>query len=196
MHFSNISTAHALRQIAKAKKLGLNVTCDVAAHNLIFDDALLSDFDTNYKVNPPLRNKRDINALEKGIFSGDIDVIVSSHSPQDQESKKLEFDHAEFGMIGLQTFFPIVMRKLNRMDISILLEKFTINPRKILNLPLPVFEEDEKADLTIFDPEMEWSYTMDTNYSKSSNSPLLGQKLKGGVIGVVNNGKSFFNTFS
>ena len=196
IHFSNISTAQALRQIAKAKKLGLNVTCDVAAHNLIFDDTLLSEYDTNYKVNPPLRSKKDINALKKGIFSNDIDVIVSSHSPQDQESKKLEFDHADFGMIGLQTFFPFVIRKLNGTDISELLEKFTINPRNILNLPLPVLEEGEKADLTIFDPEMEWYYTMETSYSKSSNSPLLGQKLMGGVIGVVNNGKSFFNTFS
>ncbi|MCL4161252.1 UNVERIFIED_CONTAM: hypothetical protein GTU68_031419, partial [Idotea baltica] len=108
IHFSNVSTAHALRQIAKAKKKGLNVTCDVAAHNLIFDDSVLSDYDTNYKVNPPLRNKRDLKALERGLNSMNIDVIVTAHSPQDEESKKLEFDHADFGMLGLQTFFPTV----------------------------------------------------------------------------------------
>ena len=196
IHFSNISTAYAIQQIAKAKKNGLNVTCDVAAHNLIFDDTLLSDYDTNYKVNPPLRGKRDVKALEKGITGSDIDVIVSSHTPQDEESKKLEFDHADFGMLGLQTFFPIIVKKLNGNDISDLLEKFTVNPRVILNLPVPTIIEGKKADLTIFDPDLEWTYNSDTNYSKSVNSPWLGQTLKGAVLGVLNNGRSFFNTFT
>lgn len=196
IHFSNISTAHALKQIVKAKKNGLNVTCDVAAHNLLFDDTLLSDFDTNYKVNPPLRSKRDILALEKGIANNDVDVIVSAHSPQDEESKKLEFDHADFGMLGLQTFFPILVKKLNGGDMLPLLEKFTINPRAILNLPIPTIKEGEKADLTIFDPSLKWAYNEKSNYSKSANSPLLGQTLEGAALGVVNNGRSFFNPFS
>ncbi len=196
IHFSNISTAHALKHVVKAKKDGLNVTCDVAAHNLIFDDTLLSDYDTNYKVNPPLRSKRDISALVKGVVSGDVDVIVSSHTPQDEESKKLEFDHADFGMLGLQTFLPIVAQKLISGDISTLLEKFTVNPRTILNLEVPKIEEGEKADLTVFDPDLNWMYNAKSNYSKSSNSPLLDQNLTGAVVGVVNNGKSFFNTFS
>lgn len=195
IHFSNISTAHALRQIAKAKKKGLNVTCDVAAHNLIFDDSVLSDYDTNYKVNPPLRNKRDVAALEKGLNSMNIDVIVTAHSPQDEESKKLEFDHADFGMLGLQTFFPTVLQKLNGMDISTLVEKFTTNPRKILKFPIPKIAEGEHADLTIFDPDVSWKYDAKSNYSKSSNSPMLGQTLTGKVLGVVNNGKSHFNSF-
>ena len=196
IHFSNISTSHSVKQIIRAKKLGLNVTCDVAAHNLLFDDTLLSDYDTNYKVNPPLRNKRDIRALEKGIATSDIDVIVSSHSPQDEESKKLEFDMAEFGMLGLQTFLPIIVKKLNGMEMYSLVEKFTVNPRTILKLPVPVIKENEKANITIFDPDMEWLYDAKSNYSKSSNSPLLGQKLKGKVLGVVNNGKSLINNFA
>ena len=196
IHFSNISTGHALKQIVRAKKLGFNVTCDVAAHNLLFDDTLLSQYDTNYKVNPPLRNKRELKMLEKGLAGSEIDVIVSSHSPQDEESKKLEFDMAEFGMLGLQTFFPIILQKLNGNDLSGLLEKFTVNPRKILKLPIPIIKEGEKAEITIFDPDMEWLYNAETNYSKSSNSPMLGKTLKGGVIGVLNNGMSIFNNFS
>lgn len=194
IHFSNISTANAVKQIAGAKKSGLNVTCDVAIHNLLFDDTMLSDYDTNYKVNPPLRGKKDIAALEKGIISGDIDVIVSSHTPQDEESKKLEFDHADFGMLGLQTFFPIIVLKLNGNDISGLVEKFTAAPRMLLNLELPKIEEGAIADLTIFDPDVDWVYDSKSNYSKSTNSPFLGQTLKGKVLGVVNGRKSFFNS--
>lgn len=195
IHFSNVSTAYALKLIAKAKKDGLKVTCDVAAHNLLFDDTLLSDYDTNYKVNPPLRSKRDISALVKGVASGDVDVIVSSHTPQDEESKKLEFDHADFGMLGLQTFFSMVVQKMDGNDISGLLEKFTVNPRTLLNLPIPKIEVGEKADLTIFDPDLDWAYNAESNYSKSTNSPLMDQNLKGAVLGVVNNGRSFFNVF-
>jgi len=195
LHFSNVSTEPAIRQIVKAKKEGLQVTCDVAVYNLLFEDEALSDYDTNYKVNPPLRSRRDIKALEKAIASNEIDVIVSSHTPQDEESKKLEFDHADFGMLGLQTFFPIILKKVNGNDLTSLVEKFTVNPRKILKFPVPSINQGERADLTIFDPDMEWTYNENTNYSKSVNSPLLGQTLKGCVIGVINNGRSFFNSF-
>jgi len=195
IHFANVSTAHAIKQIAKAKKNGMNVTCDVAVYNLLFDDTLLRDYDTNYKVNPPLRSKKDIKILEKAVLSGDVDVIVSSHTPQDEESKKLEFDHAEFGMLGLQTFFPMVLKAFNSNDLPSLLDKFTVNPRLVLGLEIPEIKEGEKADLTIFDTEMEWLYQPESNYSKSVNSPLLNKVLKGGVVGAVNNGRSFFNDF-
>jgi dihydroorotase len=192
VHFSNISTAAALKQIARAKRMGLNVTCDIAAYNLVFNDTLLMDYDTNYKVNPPLRSKRDIRALLKGVEEGDVDVIVTSHSPQDEESKKLEFDMADFGMLGLQTFLPMIL-KAREGKIEDILDRFTVNPRTILGIDVPQIKEGEKADLTIFDPEMEWTYSADTNLSKSVNSPWLGKKLKGAVIGVINNGRSFFN---
>ncbi len=195
IHFSNLSTAYALKQVANAKKEGLKVTCDVAIQNLSFDDSLIGDYDTNYKVNPPLRNINDIHALTKGISTDSIDVIVSSHTPQDTESKKLEFNHAEFGMLGLQTFFPMIIKKQGGNDINELIKKFTANPRTILNLPIPTINVGEKAELTIFDPDKEWNYNAKSNYSKSSNSPLLDSTLKGSVLGIVNNGKSFFNTY-
>ncbi len=194
MHFSNISTALALKQIAQAKKEGLDVTCDVAAYNLLFEDTAVMDYDTNYKVNPPLRDKKDIRALVKGINSTDVDAIVSSHTPQDEESKKLEFDLADFGMLGLQTFLPMVLNVAGK-DIETILDKFTTNPRKILRIPVPEIKEGEKAELTIFNPEKEWLYNEETNFSKSVNSPWLGKKLKGTVVGVISNGKSFFNDF-
>jgi len=195
LHFANISTEHSIKQIALAKKNGLNVTCDVAAHNLLFEDTVLADYDTNYKVNPPLRNKRDIKALEKAITGNDIDIIVSSHTPKDEESKKLEFDHADFGMLGLQTFLPFVLKSSIGADLQGVIDKFTINPRTILGLPVPEIKEGEKANLTIFDPDMTWTYNAENNYSKSINSPWFGQALKGGVIGVMNKGRSFFNEY-
>ncbi len=193
LHFSNISTIKSADRIARARKKGLHVTCDVAIPNLIFDETLLGEYDTNYKVNPPLRTKAEVKALVKALAKGEIDVIVSSHTPQDEESKKLEFDMAEFGMLGLQTFFPLLMRLVNGMTLEGLIEKITINPRKILRIPMPKIMEGEKAELTLFDPDVEWVYDETVNYSKSANSPLLGQTLKGMALGVVSNGRSFFN---
>lgn len=195
IHFANVSTAEAMKQIIGAKKNDLNVSCDVAAHNLLYEDSLLSDYDTNYKVNPPLRSKKDISALEKALAGNQIDVIVSSHSPQDEESKKLEFDHAEFGMLGLQTFLPMILQAQHEVPFTDLLDKFTVAPRKLLCIPVPEIKKGAKANLTIFDPEKMWTYDSNSNYSKSVNSPLLGQKLKGCVLGVINNGRSFFNEF-
>jgi dihydroorotase len=194
IHFANISTAAALKQIAKAKKDGLLVTCDVAAYSLLFEDSILMDYDTNYKVNPPLRSKKDINALLKGLASDDIDVLVSAHTPHDEECKKLEFDLADFGMLGLQTFLPMVLKSTGK-DIEKILDKFTTNPRSILGLPIPEIREGEKAELTIFSTDQDWTYDEHTNLSKSVNSPWLGKKLRGAVIGVVGNGRSFINDF-
>ncbi len=193
LHFANISTSESLKQIKKAKNKGLNVSCQVAIYNLFWDESAVADYDTNFKVNPPLREPSDINALLKGIEDGTVDVIVSAHSPQDEESKNLEFDQADFGMLGLQTFYPIINQISEKGDFKEYLPKFTINPRKLLGLPVPVIKEGEKADLTLFDPTKEWVYNEQTNYSKSRNSPLLGKKLKGKVLGVVNNGRSFFD---
>jgi dihydroorotase len=130
--------------------------------------------------------------LIKGVEEGDVDAIVSSHSPQDEESKKLEFDLADFGMLGLQTFLPMLL-KARDGKIDDIIDRFTVNPRKILGIDVPQIREGEKAVLTIFDPEMEWTYNANTNLSKSVNSPWLGKKLKGAVIGLINNGRSFIN---
>ncbi len=193
LHFSNISAAESVKLIRQAKKSGLKVTCDVAAYNLIWDDKMVSDYDTCYKLNPPLREQPDIRALEKGLADGTIDAITTSHSPQDKESKRLEFDHAEFGITGLQTFLSLLRIKYSWKQVLSLMDKFTANPRIILGLDSPGIAEGQKANLTIFDPDANWMFTNEANFSKSDNSPLLGSKLKGKIIGTLNNGRSFFN---
>jgi dihydroorotase len=193
LHFSNISSAESVRMIRNAKKSGLRVTCDVAAYNLIWEDKMVGDYDTCFKLNPPLREQNDIRALEKGLLDGTIDAITTSHSPQDKESKRLEFDHAEFGITGLQTFFSLLLSKYSWKEVLRLMEKFTVNPRKILGLEVPAIAEGQKANLTLFDPEGEWIFTDEVNLSKSDNNPLRNTKLKGTIIGVLNNGRIFFN---
>jgi dihydroorotase len=186
IHFSNISTEEAVKSIRRAKKKGMKITCDVAAHHLMLEDGALIDFDTNYKVNPPLREARDMKAIRKGLDDGTIDAIVSSHTPQDEESKKLEFDFAEFGMLGLQTVFPI----MNSIDPKLLwLDKIISAPRNILGLPVPEIIKGAPANLTLFDPELKWTFDGRENKSKSMNSPFLGQKFKGKALGVFNNNK-------
>ena len=187
IHFSNISSAGAIALIRKGKKDGLNVTCDVVAHQVVFDDGVLSDFDTNYKVNPPFRNKKDIQAIKKGLKDGTVDIIVSGHRPEDEEHKKLEFDLAAFGILGLQTFYPTINNYYNDINEATLIEKFTVNPRALLNLTIPEIKEGAVAELTLFDPKAKWTYDEKTNLSKSKNSPFLGQEMVGKVIGVFNN---------
>jgi len=189
IHFSNISTENSVELIRQAKKKGLSITCDVAAHQLAFDDSALRDFDTNFKVNPPLRSKKDVKALINGLKDGTIDVIVSSHTPQDEESKKLEFDLAEFGVTGLQTVYPVLNSLEDLLDLNLLIEKITISPRAILHLPIPEIKVGSPANLTVFDPEQEWVLDDHSNQSKSRNSPFYNQTLRGKVAAVFNNGK-------
>ncbi|MDQ3394253.1 MAG: dihydroorotase [Bacteroidota bacterium] len=187
IHFSNISSAGGVKLIKEAKSKGLSVTCDIAAHQLLFDDNVLQDFDTNYKVNPPFREQTDIEALIEGIIDDTIDVIVSAHTPQDAESKNLEFDLAEFGIIALQTVFPILNQFQERIGLGKILEKINYNPRKILKVSQPTIKEGSKANITVFNSSQEWSFNEQTNKSKSHNSPLFNQKLRGKVVAVFNN---------
>jgi len=187
IHFSNISTRQSVSLIREAKQKGLNVTCDVAVYNLHFDDQYLTDFDSNYKVNPPLRSKDHIEALWKGLEDNTIDAIVSAHRPHDEECKVLEFDLADFGMIGLQTFLPIMLSHADQISMQEIISNVSVKPRQILGLPIPVIAEGEVANLTLLDEKEEWNYDETTNLSKSHNSPLFGQKLVGKVKGVINN---------
>ncbi len=189
VHFSNISTAESVNLIRRAKRKGMDITCDIAAHQIAFTDADLIDFDTNLKVNPPFREKKDVKGLLKGLEDGTIDIITSSHSPQDIESKVLEFDHADFGITGLQTVYPILNSELGPNGWNIFLDKITINPRQRLGLPVPILEAGADANITVFDPTIEWTFDESSNQSKSLNSPFLGKELKGKVVAVFNNGK-------
>lgn len=191
IHISNISTAGAVALIRKAKKDGIQVSCDVTAHHLVFTEELLSDFDSNYKVKPPLRGKADVKALIAGLKDGTIDAITSQHRPEEIEFKNVEFEIAHYGIIALQTVLPLLLKA--GLDIALIAEKLAINPRKLLNLTVPVIEEGAEANFTIFNTTEKWLYNAVNNQSKSANSPLLGTELTGKVTLVYNNSQFQIN---
>ena len=188
LHLSNLSSAASVALVRKAKKIGLQITCDVAIHQLIYADDSVLDFDSNYRVNPPLRSKNDIRALIKGLNDGTIDAIVSAHQPQDEENKKLEFDCAENGMNNMQVVLPMINMLTDDIPLELLISKLTSGPRSVLGLNNPVINKGEKAHVTLFHPSQKWTYNSKSNQSKSVNSPLFGQELTGKVLAVFNNG--------
>ena len=171
----------------KAVKKKLNLTCGITAYQPLLEDSLLFDFDTNYKVNPPLREKEDNDALIKGLKEGVIDVICSGHVPQDEESKKLEFDLADFGIINLQTVGANLVALEKSLNWEILLDKITAGPRMVLGMECPTIAEDEKANLTLFDPSRVWTLDEKTNESKARNSPWFGKEITGKAIRSAGN---------
>ena len=186
LHFSLLSSASSIQQIREAKLAGLQVTCDVAAYQIAFTDEEIIAFDTNYKVDPPYRSEQDRGAVIKGLQDGTIDVLVSNHKPQDTESKKLEFDLAEFGIINLETAFAVANTYLAPENTTIdqIVSKFTSAPRKILGLADYIIQEGAEANLTVFSPEKEWEPQVAFNLSRSANSPFFGRRLKGQVFGI------------
>lgn len=189
LHALNISTAAAVELVREAKSRGLQVTASVSAMNLACDDHLLSEFDSNFKVMPPIRELADMEALWAGLADGTIDCITSNHTPLDPESKNLEFPFADFGAIGLETCFGISwMHISNSLTISQVVEKLAIAPRQLLGLPAAKIGPGIEANLTIFDPETDWTFTQKDIFSKSKNTPFVGWRMKGRVLGVVNKG--------
>ncbi|MDB5008735.1 MAG: dihydroorotase [Mucilaginibacter sp.] len=189
IHFSTISTTRSVELIREAKRNGLEVTCDVAAHHLVLTDETLTGFDSLYKVKPPLRTQDDVDALLEGLKDGTIDVIVSQHTPHEVEFKDVEFEVAEFGMIGFQTAFSLALK--SGLDIGLIVQKMAVNPREILNILVPEITEGQEANLVLFDPDAEWEYTRNNNRSKSYNSPFLGQNLKGKILLTCNNNQLY-----
>jgi dihydroorotase len=185
VHFTTISTKRSVELIKDAKQKGLNVTCDVAVHNLVLTDDALMGFDSLYKVKPPLRTQADVDALIAGLKDGTIDAIVSQHTPHEIEFKDVEFEVAEYGIIGLQTTFSLALKA--GLSVELIAEKLAINPRKILNVNVPVIEGEQPANLILVDIDADWEYTRAINKSKSYNSPFIGQNLKGKVLLTCNN---------
>lgn len=192
LHLANLSSQFAVEWVRQAKAKGLKVTCSVAALNLAYDDRALVEFDSNFKVLPPLRSSEDIEALKQGLKDGTIDLIGSNHVPLEEEAKKLEFPYADFGAIGLETSYALINTHLEGvLSQTELVEKLAINPRRIFNLEEVIVREGARANLSIFNPQESWTVQSKDIFSKSRNCPLLGQTLKGKVIGVINNGQCF-----
>jgi len=187
LHIPTISTANAVSQIKKAKKKGLNVTCSVAAHHLVLNDDELTKFDSNSKILPPLRTSKDSKALIKGLNSGVIDMITSDHNPIDIEHKKVEFQNAKFGTIGMESLFGALN---NVIDTEILIKCLTSNPRNRFNVSSAVINEGEKANLTLFNPNSTYKFIEENIISTSKNSIFLNKTLNGKVYGIIANNKA------
>lgn len=190
LHIPTISTAKSVELIKEAKKKGLNVTCSVSVHHLTLTDDELHGFDSNFKTNPPLRTKSDTKALIKAVKSGFIDIITSDHNPIDIENKKLEFSVAEDGVIGLESFYGAVNKVLTLDEII----KATVeNPKKIFGIENHSIKEGNIADITLFNPEKEYTFSKEDIISSSKNSPFTGKNLKGKAYGVFANNKLILN---
>lgn len=186
LHFLNISTAGAVDMIRNARKQGQKITAQVTVNHLFFSDEDLTVFDTNLKITPPIRSKDHIDALIKGLADGTIDCITSDHFPQDIESKKVEFDQALDGAAALEATFGALNTVLHgKIKIEQLVTILSSNPRKLLGLPVPVIKENERANITLFNPDTEYVFDKSQVQSKAVNNPYLGKKLRGKVIGVI-----------
>lgn len=183
MHIPTVSTAKSVALIKEAKAKGLNVTCSVAVHHLTVTDEKLESFDSRYKVAPPLRTEIDRKALIKGILNDTIDCITSDHNPIDIEQKKMEFDMAKSGTIGLESAFGALNTVL---PIEVIIKKLTA-AKAFFQIENQSIEIGNKANLTFFTTDNNWYFTKENILSKSKNSAFLGQKMKGKVVGVYNN---------
>lgn len=184
LHFACLSAAESVELVRQAKARGLPVSCDVAAHQLVFTDADLAGFDTYLKVTPPFRSQADVAALWAGLADGTIDMLVSDHHPHDEESKNVEFDVADFGISALETVFSAVLTANNdRLPLATLIDRLTLGPRRVLRLPPVTIAEGQPAVLTLFDPTATWTFSR--SVSPAKNSPFLGKTLTGRVLGTV-----------
>ncbi|MEW6005067.1 MAG: dihydroorotase [Stygiobacter sp.] len=195
VHIAHISSKKSVELVRQAKKNGIKVTAEVTPHHFTLTDENLKTFDTNYKMNPPLRSREDVEAIIEGLKDGTIDCIASDHAPHSIEEKEMEFIFAPNGIIGLETQIGLAISELvkkKHLTIEHLIEKFAINPRKILNLEIPKIKVGEKANLTILDPEIIWTVDVSKFKSKSKNSPFDKKLLTGKAIAVINKNKMFY----
>lgn len=183
LHIPTVTSANSVELIKNAKAKGLQVTCSVAVHNLVLNDSVLESFDSRFKVTPPLRTETDRLALIEGVLNNTIDCITSDHNPISIEDKKMEFDLAKNGTIGLESAFGSL---LTILPLEIVIEKLQF-AYTLFNLLKPTIAENEIANLSLFNPDENWVFTKNDILSKSKNSAFLNQKLKGKTYGIYNN---------
>lgn len=196
LHFSHVTTAGAVSLIRAAKAEGLPVTASVPVHHLALTDDAVSDFDSNYKLSPPLRDMSHVDALWQGLSDGTIDTIISDHEPLEVEAKFMEFGQARTGVTALETLFPLLLKAAEgRAPLELLISKLTEGPKKVLRIELVGIEEGAPAELTIFSPNVQWVYNEDTAASLSRNSPLWNAQLTGRSIAVINGDQMILSSF-
>ncbi len=195
IHIAHISTKRSAEMVREAKKKGIPVTAEVTPHHFTLTDDSVKTYDTNVKMNPPLRTGEDLKEILKALKDGTIDCIASDHAPHSAEEKEAEFELAPNGITGLETELGLVLTELYHKKILTLDEvviKMSVNPRKILNIPVPKFEEGEAANFTVIDADEIWTTDLTTSKSKSKNSPFGKRLLTGRSVAVINNKKMFY----
>lgn len=193
LHLTGISTAASLDYIREAKADGIDITCSVTPYHLFFSDEDLLQYDTNLKVNPPLRTIADRDALRKGILDGTIDCIATHHLPHEYDSKVLEFEYAKPGMIGLETAFATLRTAMPEVPIEKWIGLLSAKPRQIFSLPATSIKKNSAASLTFFQPDAAWTVTPTSFKSKARNSPFIGKTLQGKVAGIFTKNSLVFN---
>jgi dihydroorotase len=187
-HVAHLSTRRAVEMVRAAKAQGMKISAEVTPHHFTLTDAAVSEYDTNAKMNPPLRSQDDVNALREGIQDGTIDAIASDHAPHHINLKMLEFDKAPFGITGLETAVGLTLTQL-KLPLPRLIEMLSLNPQKIMRVrPWGIFEGSE-AHLTILDLGRQWKFDVNQSKSKSRNSPFHGWDMKGKAVGTIVSGK-------
>jgi len=192
IHIAHVSCAESVEIIAKAKKKGIKLTCEVTPHHFTLDEEAVLMFDTNMKMSPPLRSKDDVAALREGLADGTIDVIASDHAPHTENEKEIEFERAEFGVIGLETELALGISELvqkNVLDWPEFVRKICLNPAEILGIKKGNLKPGADADLVIVSPDKEWIVEKSGFFSRSRNCAFLGRKLKGLVEYTIYAGK-------
>jgi dihydroorotase len=184
LHVCHISTQGSVELVRHAKRKGLRISAEVTPHHLTLNEERVLDYDTNAKVNPPLRTKKDILALIEGLKDGTIDAIATDHAPHTRVEKLVEFASAPFGVSGLETALASLLRLVRegQIDLPLLISKMSCEPAVFLGLESGTLKVGSQADLLLLDPAKEWTVDPDSFASKGKNTPLAGQKLKGRVV--------------
>jgi dihydroorotase len=219
VHCQHLSAAGSVALLREAKKRGLPVSGEACPHHFTLTDAAVAGsekfwatdgksfsslvtchssppawpkYDTNFKMNPPLRSARDREAILEGLADGTIEILCSDHAPHCDYEKEVEFDYAPFGITGLETELALSLMQLvhtKRISLADMIAKYTVNPARLLNLNKGTLSVGADADVTVFDPDREWVFEKAATASNSSNSPFYGWKLKGRAVAVVVGGK-------
>jgi len=194
IHCQHLSAAGSVRLLKDARNRGVAVTGELCPHHIALSDESVSSFDTNHKMNPPLRSKEDIEALIQGVADGTITILASDHAPHSIFEKEVEFDQAPFGILGLETelalFLTILVHQRKAIGLADLIAMYTINPAKLLRLKKGTLAAGSDADVTLIDPDLEWVYRKDSSWSKSRNTPFDGWELKGRATRTIVAGKT------
>jgi dihydroorotase len=194
IHCQHLSSGGSVRLLRDARARGVPVSGELCPHHIALTDELVSSFDTNYKMNPPLRNRQDVEALIEGVADGTITILSSDHAPHASFEKEVEFDRAPFGILGLETelglFLTILVHRTQAIDLKRLITMYTVNPAELVRLPKGTLGIGAEADITLIDPDLEWTFRKEHSFSRSSNTPFDGWELKGRAVRTIVAGKT------